>query len=197
MRMTRNTILRSFLVPTVLMDASNANSPFVGKKGSAEKRRREKIEKEKEVAREERHAKILASLDESKSCLARIGAVNEQATKRNSSVFTLGTTMFALRGSNDPDAVAVVNDCVALLVKKHVPQLTRMLRLLATMLFPQQQARPPASRLRCQLKLIVSKRVLQARKLAVTTSLKCQLRVTLLVCNAHQVTSRPPRDAKY
>ena len=118
MRMTRNTILRSFLVPTVLMDASNANSPFVGKKGSAEKRRREKIEKEKEVAREERHAKILASLDESKSCLARIGAVNEQVKKRNSSVFTLGTTMFALRGSNDPDAVAVVNDCVALLIKK-------------------------------------------------------------------------------
>ena len=66
-RMTRNTILRSFLVPTVLMDASNANSPFVGKKGSAKKRRREKIEKEREAAREVRHAKILASLDESTS----------------------------------------------------------------------------------------------------------------------------------
>ena len=26
--------------------------------------------------------------------------------------------MFALRGSNDPDAVAVVNDCVAFLINK-------------------------------------------------------------------------------
>jgi hypothetical protein len=106
------------LVPTVLMDASNAKSSFVGKKGSEEKRRREKMEKEREATREERHAKILASLEESKSYLARISAVNELSKKRNSSVFTLATTVFALRGNTDPDAVAVVNDCVTLLIKK-------------------------------------------------------------------------------
>jgi hypothetical protein len=57
-------------------------------------------------------------LDESKSHLAHISAVNEQVKKRNSSVFTLGTTVFALKGNNNPDAAATVNDCIALLIKK-------------------------------------------------------------------------------
>jgi hypothetical protein len=30
----------------------------------------------------------------------------------------LGINVLALRGSNDPDVVAVVNDCMALLIKK-------------------------------------------------------------------------------
>jgi hypothetical protein len=50
--------------------------------------------------------------------LAHISAVNEQVKKRNSSVFTLGTTVFALKGNNNPDAAATVNDCIALLIKK-------------------------------------------------------------------------------
>jgi hypothetical protein len=107
------------LVPTVLLDMLTAkSSSFVGRKGSEEKRRRDKLEKEREAAREERHSKLLASLNDSKSYLAHIGAVNERVKKENSRVFTLGTTVLALRGSNDPEAVAVVNDCVTLLLKK-------------------------------------------------------------------------------
>jgi D-alanyl-D-alanine dipeptidase len=107
------------LVPTVLLDMSNAkSSSFVGKKGSEEKRRREKLEKEREAAREERHSKLLASLNDSKLYLAHIGAESERRKKENSTVFTLGTTVLALRGRNDPEAVAVVNDCVTLLIKK-------------------------------------------------------------------------------
>jgi hypothetical protein len=83
-------------VPTVLIGILNAKSLFLGRKGSEEKRCREKKKKEKEAAKEEHHSKIVALLDESKSHLAHISAINEQVKKQNLSVFTLGMTVFAL-----------------------------------------------------------------------------------------------------
>ena len=76
------------------------------------------MEKEKEEARKAHHANILTSLNELKSYLAHISDVNEQVKKRNANVFTLGTTVFALKGSNDPEAVTVVKQCMASLIKK-------------------------------------------------------------------------------
>jgi hypothetical protein len=35
--------------------------------------------------------------------------------------FTLGTTVFAFKGSKDPDRVIIVNGCMAMLIKKHMP----------------------------------------------------------------------------
>ena len=64
------------------------------------------------------HAKILTSLNESKSYLAHISDVNEQVKKHNANVFTLGTTVFALKGNNDPEAANVVKQCMASLIKK-------------------------------------------------------------------------------
>jgi hypothetical protein len=104
--------------PNVSFDVAYAKAPLSGKKSSVEKRRREKVEKEKEEAKKARHAEILTSLNESKSYLAHISDVNEQVKKRNASVFTLETTVFALKDSNDPEAVAVVKECMASLIKK-------------------------------------------------------------------------------
>jgi hypothetical protein len=102
----------------VSFDVAYAKAPLFGRKSSIEKRRREKVEKEKEEAKKARHAEMLTSLNESKSYLAHISDVNEQVKKRTANVFTLGTTVFALKGSNDPEAVTVVKQCMASLIKK-------------------------------------------------------------------------------
>jgi hypothetical protein len=102
----------------VSFDVAYAKAPYSGKKSSVEKRRREKVEKEKEEAKKARHAQILTSLNESKSYLAHISDVNEQVKKRNANVFTLGTTVFALKDSKDPEEVAVVKKCMASLIRK-------------------------------------------------------------------------------
>jgi hypothetical protein len=76
------------------------------------------VEKEKEEAKKARHAEMLTSLNELKSYLAHISDVNKQVKKCTANVFTLGTTVFALKGSNDPEAVTVVKQCMASLIKK-------------------------------------------------------------------------------
>jgi hypothetical protein len=106
------------LLPTILIDTANAKHQGMGKKASEEKRRRQQKEKEKEAAKEQRHAKILASLEESKTYLGHLTQANDNNKKRNSTILMLGTTVLALKGSNDPEAVDVVKDCMALRIKK-------------------------------------------------------------------------------
>jgi hypothetical protein len=110
----------------------------------------EEQRKEKGAAKEERHAKILASMDESKLYLAYVDALNEQVKKQNLSVFTLETTLFALKGNNDPDAVAVVNDCVALLTEK--ARATKLMQMQQVAMQIALQARKTVRR--CQLRLV-------------------------------------------
>ena len=70
----------------------------------------------------ERHANIMASLSDSTDAhiahVAKAAKASELMKKRSHNVFTLGTTVLALRSSNDPQAVAVLNDCMAKLMKK-------------------------------------------------------------------------------
>jgi hypothetical protein len=95
------------------LNMSVSRVPSMGKKSAEEKRSREIKEKKKEELKLERHANIMASLSDSTDAhiahVAKAAKASELMKKRSHNVFTLGTTVLALRSSNDPQAVAVLN----------------------------------------------------------------------------------------